>query len=127
MVESENTQTYSKEKRDNFMSAVNEHLDDIKRCADIIYQLETDEALSLNDKDVLKVELGNKVDTVKSDSQDMIDALITEYQLYDSTKPRITQDLSNFKMLGEKVVNKNKDYRVTKDEAENDNTFFFNE
>lgn len=126
-MENENTQTYSKEKRDNFMEAVNEHLDDIKRCADIIYQLETDATLSLNDKDVLKVELGNKIDTVKSDSQDMLDALTTEYQLYDSTSPRITQDLSNFKMLGEKVVNKNKDYRVTKDEAENDNTFFFNE
>lgn len=126
-MENENTQTYSKEKRDNFMEAVNAHLDDIKRCADIIYQLETDATLSLNDKDVLKVELGNKIDTVKSDSQDMLDALTTEYQLYDSTSPRITQDLSNFKMLGEKVVNKNKDYRVTKDEAENDNTFFFNE
>lgn len=126
-MENENTQTYSKEKRANFMEAVNEHLDDIKRCADIIYQLETDATLSLNDKDVLKVELGNKIDTVKSDSQDMLDALTTEYQLYDSTSPRITQDLSNFKMLGEKVVNKNKDYRVTKDEAENDNTFFFNE
>ena len=109
------------------MEAVNAHLDDIKRCADIIYRLETDATLSLNDKDVLKVELGNKIDTVKSDSQDMLDALTTEYQLYDSTSPRITQDLSNFKMLGEKVVNKNKDYRVTKDEAENDNTFFFNE
>lgn len=126
-MENENTQTYSKEKRDNFMEAVNAHLGDIKRCADIIYQLETDGTLSLNDKDVLKVELGNKIDTVKSDSQDMLDALTTEYQLYDSTSPRITQDLSNFKMLGEKVVNKNKDYRVTKDEAENDNTFFFNE
>ncbi|HCV2365114.1 TPA: hypothetical protein SGW21_002248 [Staphylococcus aureus] len=126
-MENENTQTYSKEKRDNFMEAVNAHLGDIKRCADIIYQLETDATLSLNDKDVLKVELGNKIDTVKSDSQDMLDALTTEYQLYDSTSPRITQDLSNFKMLGEKVVNKNKDYRVTKDEAENDNTFFFNE
>ncbi|HDF1966531.1 hypothetical protein FAF40_01535 [Staphylococcus haemolyticus] len=126
-MENENTQTYSKEKRDNFMEAVNAHLDDIKRCADIIYRLETDATLSLNDKDVLKVELGNKIDTVKSDSQDMLDALTTEYQLYDSTSPRITQDLSNFKMLGEKVVNKNKDYRVTKDEAENDNTFFFNE
>lgn len=125
MIENEGTESYSADKYESFVSATDEHTKEIKRCADIIYQLETDSDLSLSDKDLLKSELGEKVDAVKTHSQDLIDTLVTEYQLYDATAPRITTNLSGFKLIEEKVVNKNRDYRLNRDEAENDEAFYY--
>ncbi|MGO1989856.1 hypothetical protein [Staphylococcus equorum] len=125
MIENEGTESYSADKYESFVSATDEHTKEIKRCADIIYQLETDSDISLSDKDLLKSELGEKVDAVKTHSQDLIDTLVTEYQLYDATAPRITTNLSGFKLIEEKVVNKNRDYRLNRDEAENDEAFYY--
>ncbi|MDG0820723.1 hypothetical protein M4L90_12410 [Staphylococcus equorum] len=127
MIENEGTESYSTDKYESFLSATDEHTSNIKRCAEIIYQLETDSDLSLSDKDLLKTELGEKVDSIKTNSQDIIDTLVTEYQLYDATAPRITTNLSGFKMIEEKVVNKNRDYRLNRDEAENDAAFYYSD
>lgn len=123
MMEHENIEVYSKEKYDNFIKAAREHIDDIERAATIIYELETKD-LSLTEKDTLKTELNDKVHTIKSDSIDMLDSLSTEYQLYDATAPRISTNLSGFKMLKDKVVLKNDDYRLSQNEAQDDNAFY---
>lgn len=109
------------------MNIADEQLMDIKRCAEIIYQLETASELSLSDKDLLKSELGDKVNSVKAISHDLLDTLVTEYQLYDATAPRITQNLSGFKVLEEKVVNKDRDYRLSRDEVQNDESFYYSD
>ncbi|MCG1060621.1 hypothetical protein PZN54_11025 [Staphylococcus capitis] len=123
MVEQENTEVYSKEKYDSFIEAAHEHIKDIERAATIIYELETKD-LSLTEKDTLKAELNDKVHTIKSDSMDMLDSLSTEYQLYDATAPRISMNLNGFKMLKDKVVLKNDDYRLNHNEAQDDNAFY---
>lgn len=127
MVEHEGTESYSKKKYDTLMNIANEQTTDIKRCAEIIYQLETDSELSLSDKDLLKSELGDKVDSLKSVNHDLLDTLVTEYQLYDATAPRVTQNLSGFKVLEEKVVNKDRDYRLSKDEVQDDSAFYYSD
>lgn len=127
MVEHEGTESYSKKKYDTLMNIANEQTTDIKRCAEIIYQLETDSELSLSDKDLLKSELGDKVDSLKSVTHDLLDTLVTEYQLYDATAPRVTQNLSGFKVLEEKVVNKNRDYRLSKEEVQDDSAFYYSD
>lgn len=127
MVEHEGTESYSIKKYDTLMKIADEQTTDIKRCAEIIYQLETDSELSLSDKDLLKSELGDKVDSLKSVSHDLLDTLVTEYQLYDATAPRVTQNLSGFKVLEEKVVNKNRDYRLSKEEVQDDSAFYYSD
>ncbi|MFW0761805.1 hypothetical protein [Staphylococcus cohnii] len=127
MVEHEGTESYSTKKYDTLMKIADEQTTDIKRCAEIIYQLETDSELSLSDKDLLKSELGDKVDSLKSVSHDLLDTLVTEYQLYDATAPRVTQNLSGFKVLEEKVVNKNRDYRLSKEEVQDDSAFYYSD
>ncbi|MEY8601966.1 hypothetical protein [Staphylococcus shinii] len=127
MVEHEGTESYSTKKYDSLMNIADEQLMDIKRCAEIIYQLETASELSLSDKDLLKSELGDKVNSVKAISHDLLDTLVTEYQLYDATAPRITQNLSGFKVLEEKVVNKDRDYRLSRDEVQNDESFYYSD
>lgn len=127
MVEHEGTESYSTKKYDTLMKIADEQTTDIKRCAEIIYQLETDSELSLSDKDLLKSELGDKVDSLKSVNHDLLDTLVTEYQLYDATAPRVTQNLSGFKVLEEKVVNKDRDYRLSKDEVHDDSAFYYSD
>ena len=127
MVEHEGTESYSTKKYDSLMNIADEQLMDIKRCAEIIYQLETASELSLSDKDLLKSELGDKVNSVKAISHDLLDTLVTEYQLYDATAPRITQNLTGFKVLEEKVVNKDRDYRLSRDEVQNDESFYYSD
>ncbi|WP_147630351.1 hypothetical protein [Staphylococcus xylosus] len=127
MVEHEGTESYSTKKYYSLMNIADEQLMDIKRCAEIIYQLETASELSLSDKDLLKSELGDKVNSVKAISHDLLDTLVTEYQLYDATAPRITQNLSGFKVLEEKVVNKDRDYRLSRDEVQNDESFYYSD
>lgn len=127
MVEHEGTESYSTKKYDTLMKIADEQTTDIKRCAEIIYQLETDSELSLSDKDLLKSELGDKVDSLKSVNHDLLDTLVTEYQLYDATAPRVTQNLSGFKVLEEKVVNKDRDYRLSKDEVQDDSAFYYSD
>ena len=127
MVEHEGTESYSTKKYDTLMKIADEQTTDIKRCAEIIYQLETDSELSLSDKDLLKSELGDKVDSLKSVNHDLLDTLVTEYQLYDATAPRVTQNVSGFKVLEEKVVNKDRDYRLSKDEVQDDSAFYYSD
>lgn len=127
MVEHEGTESYSTKKYDYLTKIADEQTTDIKRCAEIIYQLETDSELSLSDKDLLKSELGDKVDSLKLINHDLLDTLVTEYQLYDATAPRVTQNLSGFKVLEEKVVNKNRDYRLSKDEVQDDAAFYYSD
>lgn len=123
MIESETTEAYSKQKYDSFVNAAREHVADIERAAQIIYDLET-KNLSLSDKNTLKSELNEKVNTIKSDSIDMLDTLATEYQLYDATAPRISMNLSGFTMLKDKVVTKDNDNQLSDTELQDDNTFY---
>ncbi|MBF0795252.1 hypothetical protein [Mammaliicoccus lentus] len=127
MVEHEGTESYSTKKYDYLTKIADEQATDIKRCAEIIYQLETDSKLSLSDKDLLKSELGDKVDSLKLINHDLLDTLVTEYQLYDATAPRVTQNLSGFKVLEEKVVNKDRDYRLSEDEVQDDAAFYYSD
>lgn len=56
----------------------------------------------------IKNELGSIIDKIKSDNQNIIDMLVTDYQVYDATEPRLHQNLSGFQMLKEKVASKDK-------------------
>lgn len=125
MVEFEDAKSFSTNKYHKFVSNVDKHANHLKRCAEIILQLESDSTLSLEDKANLKQELGTKLETIKLDNQNIIDMLFTDYQVYDATEPRLHQNLSGFQMLKEKVANKDKDYRLSKEEAANDNSFYY--
>lgn len=123
MTEFNSTESYSLDKYNTLIKTANEQSKDIQSCAEIIYKLETESSLSLDERDQLKGELGKKVDAVKSLSNQLQDTLSTEYHLYESTKPRIHQDLSGLQMLKEKVVDKNKDY--SSNETLDDSAFFY--
>ncbi|CFH41630.1 TPA: hypothetical protein ACF5GV_002753 [Staphylococcus aureus] len=125
MVEFESAKSFSSHKYDKFISNVDEHSDNLKRCASIIFQLETDNTLNLDDKNQLKNELGSIIDKIKSDNQNIIDMLVTDYQVYDATEPRLHQNLSGFQMLKEKVASKDKNFKLSKEEAENDSSFYY--
>ncbi len=125
MVEFDDAKSFSTSKYHNFVSKVDEHAKHLKRCAEIILQLEVDDNLSLNDKSMLKQELGTKLETIKLDNQNITDMLFTDYKVYDATEPRLTQNLSGFQMLKEKVASKDKDYRLSKEEAANDSSFYY--
>ncbi|WP_267239606.1 hypothetical protein [Staphylococcus aureus] len=125
MVEFENTKSFSNQKYDKFINKVDSHSDNLKRCASIIFQLETDDALTLDEKSQLKTELGSILDRIKSENQTIIDMLVTDYQVYDATEPRIHQNLSGFQMLKEKVASKDKNFKLSKEEAENDSSFYY--
>ncbi|HDE6087065.1 TPA: hypothetical protein PDP79_002327 [Staphylococcus aureus] len=124
MVEYENTHEFSADKYQSFIEAVNSHSENIKRCATIINKLEWEYELPLTEKDELKLELGNLIDTVKADSSDIIDSLISDYQVFDATAPRVSQNLSGFKTLNERIVNKDKNVRVNPNEAD-DSSFYY--
>lgn len=126
MLEYDDNSKYSSTKHKAFIESSEKNNLDIKRCADIIYQLETDESLSLNDKDLLKSELGDKVDAIKSNSSDMVDSLVTEYQLYNATAPRSSQNLSGLQLLKEKVVDRDRSRRMTPEEQQHDDAFYYN-
>ncbi|HFG8920682.1 hypothetical protein [Staphylococcus epidermidis] len=125
MVEFENTKSFSNQKYDKFINKVDSHSDNLKRCASIIFQLETDDALTLDEKSQLKTELGSILDRIKSENQTIIDMLVTDYQVYDATEPRLHQNLSGFQMLKEKVASKDKNFKLSKEEAENDSSFYY--
>ncbi len=125
MVEFENTKSFSNQKYDKFLEKVDGYSDNLKRCASIIFQLETDESLTLDEKSQLKTELGSILDRIKSENQTIIDMLVTDYQVYDATEPRIHQNLSGFQMLKEKVASKDKNFKLSKEEAENDSSFYY--
>jgi len=125
MVDFENTKSFSNQKYDKFIEKVDGHSDNLKRCASIIFQLETDESLTLDEKSQLKTELGSILDRIKSENQTIIDMLVTDYQVYDATEPRLHQNLSGFQMLKEKVASKDKNFKLSKEEAENDSSFYY--
>ncbi|MDU0936918.1 MAG: hypothetical protein E7A88_00070 [Dermabacter sp.] len=125
MVEFESAKSFSNHKYDKFINNVDEHSDNLKRCASIIFQLETDNTLNLDRKTQLKNELGSIIDKIKSDNQNIIDMLVTDYQVYDATEPRLHQNLSGFQMLKEKVASKDKNFKLSKEEAENDSSFYY--
>lgn len=125
MVEFESAKSFSSHKYDKFINNVDEHSDNLKRCASIIFQLETDNTLNLDGKNQLKNELGSIIDKIKSDNQNIIDMLVTDYQVYDATEPRLHQNLSGFQMLKEKVASKDKNYKMSKEEAANDSSFYY--
>lgn len=125
MVEFESAKSFSSHKYDKFINNVDEHSDNLKRCASIIFQLETDNTLNLDGKNQLKNELGSIIDKIKSDNQNIIDMLVTDYQVYDATEPRLHQNLSGFQMLKEKVASKDKNYKLSKEEAANDSSFYY--
>lgn len=112
-------------KYNTLVKSAKKHNEDINRCAEIIYQLETEETLSLNDRDLLKSELGDLVDEVKSNSVNIDDALVTEYQLHNATAPRSTQNLSGLQLLKEKVVDKDRNRRLTAEEQQSDESFYY--
>ncbi|EGQ3127483.1 MULTISPECIES: hypothetical protein [Staphylococcus] len=125
MVEFDDAKSFSTSKYNDFVNKVDEHANHLKRCAEIILQLDTDDNLSLNDKSMLKEELGTKLEIIKTDNQNITDMLFTDYQVYDATEPRLHQNLSGFQMLKEKVASKDKDYRLSKEEAANDSSFYY--
>ncbi|EGQ3396909.1 hypothetical protein NAC36_002432 [Staphylococcus pseudintermedius] len=125
MVEFDNAKSFSATKYNTFLSDVDEHANHLKRCAEIILQLETDASLTLDNKVNLKEELGTTLEKIKLDNQNIIDVLFTDYQVYEATKPRTTQDLSGFQMLKEKVASRDKNFKLSKEEAENDNSFYY--
>ncbi|NHM74405.1 hypothetical protein G8Y85_03015 [Staphylococcus sp. 11007852] len=69
--------------------------------------------------------MGTKLEKIKLDNQNLIDMLFTDYQVHEATRPRINQDLSGFQMLKEKVASKDKNFKLSKEEAENDNSFYY--
>lgn len=123
----EDTHSYSEEKLARYKQSIESYSNHLRRCADILYQLETDESLSLHDKDLLKVELGDTLNQSKNESQDILDNLTTEFQAYDATSPRSNLNLSGFQMLKEKVVSKDKDYQLSSEEAADDSSFYYRE
>ncbi|WP_215392848.1 hypothetical protein [Staphylococcus aureus] len=127
MVEFTDAKSFSESKYNKFVNNVDEHANHMKRCAEIILQIETDISLTLNEKANLKQELGTKLEQIKLDNQNIIDMLFTDYQVHEATRPRINQDLSGFQMLKEKVANKDKNFKLSKEEAENDNSFYYRE
>ncbi len=127
MVEFTDAKSFSTSKYNKFVSNVDEHANHLKRCAEIILQIETDTSLTLNDKSDLRQELGTKLEKIKLENQNIIDMLYTEYQVHEATRPRINQDLSGFQILKEKVASKNKNFKLSKEEAENDNSFYYRE
>ncbi|HHP7503160.1 TPA: hypothetical protein ACSGGW_001945 [Staphylococcus aureus] len=127
MVEFTDAKSFSTSKYNKFVSSVDEHANHLKRCAEIILQIETDTSLTLNDKSDLRQELGTKLEKIKLENQNIIDMLFTEYQVHEATRPRINQDLSGFQILKEKVASKNKNFKLSKEEAENDNSFYYRE
>ncbi|MBZ5277329.1 hypothetical protein [Staphylococcus aureus] len=127
MVEFTDAKSFSTSKYNKFVSSVDEHANHLKRCAEIILQIETDTSLTLNEKSDLRQELGTKLEKIKLDNQNIIDMLFTDYQVHEATRPRINQDLSGFQILKEKVASKDKNFKLSKEEAENDNSFYYRE
>ncbi|MEO4389654.1 hypothetical protein ABH385_13970 [Staphylococcus aureus] len=127
MVEFTDAKSFSTSKYNKFLTSVDEHANHLKRCAEIILQIETDTSLTLNEKSDLRQELGTKLEKIKLDNKNIIDMLFTDYQVHEATRPRINQDLSGFQILKEKVASKDKNFKLSKEEAENDNSFFYRE
>ncbi|HDE0139774.1 TPA: hypothetical protein PB369_002545 [Staphylococcus aureus] len=127
MVEFTDAKSFSASKYNKFLTSVDEHANHLKRCAEIILQIETDTSLTLNEKSDLRQELGTKLEKIKLDNKNIIDMLFTDYQVHEATRPRINQDLSGFQILKEKVASKDKNFKLSKEEAENDNSFYYRE
>ncbi|HDA2604482.1 TPA: hypothetical protein R8C65_002702 [Staphylococcus aureus] len=127
MVEFTDAKSFSTSKYNKFLTSVDEHANHLKRCAEIILQIETDTSLTLNEKSDLRQELGTKLEKIKLDNKNIIDMLFTDYQVHEATRPRINQDLSGFQILKEKVASKDKNFKLSKEEAENDNSFYYRE
>ncbi|HDE0230050.1 TPA: hypothetical protein PB396_002684 [Staphylococcus aureus] len=127
MVEFTDAKSFSTSKYNKFLTSVDEHANHLKRCAEIILQIETDTSLTLNEKSDLRQELGTKLEKIKLDNKNIIDMLFTDYQVHGATRPRINQDLSGFQILKEKVASKDKNFKLSKEEAENDNSFYYRE
>ncbi|WP_457817849.1 hypothetical protein [Staphylococcus aureus] len=127
MVEFTDAKSFSTSKYNKFLTSVDEHANHLKRCAEIILQIETDTSLTLNEKSDLRQELGTKLEKIKLDNKNIIDMLFTDYQVHEATRPKINQDLSGFQILKEKVVSKDKNFKLSKEEAENDNSFYYRE
>ncbi|HHX0046032.1 hypothetical protein L6D11_13985 [Staphylococcus aureus] len=117
--------SYSNDKLNQYQQSIDAYAEHLKNCANILYRLETDDTLSLQERNNLKVELGNILNDAKTENQLLLNDLTTEFHAYEATSPRSTLNLSAFQMLKEKVVSKDKNYQLSDDEAADDSAFYY--